>query len=73
MERQRLALVCPAVLKRAVRVALVVGTALNAINHYELALGDRPTAGVIAQISLTYLVPFLVSVHGQMTGRQSFG
>ncbi|MBI3983320.1 MAG: nitrate/nitrite transporter NrtS [Gemmatimonadetes bacterium] len=52
---------------RAVRTALVVGTVLTAINQGR-ALVTRPlTAGLLTQIGLTYVVPFLVSLYS-MTG-----
>ncbi|MFT4572126.1 MAG: hypothetical protein ACI8TX_003165 [Hyphomicrobiaceae bacterium] len=56
------------VVRRALTVAVVVGTALNLINNYEVFLGVRPSAKVVAQMGLTYVVPYLVSTHGQVTG-----
>jgi hypothetical protein len=53
------------VLRRAVVVALVVGTVLNLINQ-----GDRLISGTEPdwfKLILTYLVPFVVSTHGSMT------
>ncbi|MFA9461574.1 nitrate/nitrite transporter NrtS [Thiohalorhabdus methylotrophus] len=52
---------------RAGKVALVVGTALNAINQGDLLLGAPMTLGRGAQMILTFLVPFLVSLHGQLS------
>lgn len=48
--------------KRSLTVALVVGTALNAINHGpEVLKGDAP---VVWKLILTYVVPFLVASYG---------
>jgi uncharacterized membrane protein len=58
-------LVDPEFASTAIKVALVVGTVLLMINHgtaiYRRAMtGDRWTAAL-----LTYIVPYLVNVHGQ--------
>ncbi|MHA1538055.1 MAG: nitrate/nitrite transporter NrtS [Alphaproteobacteria bacterium] len=55
----------PAVVRRALMVALVVGTALTLINQ-----GDRLIAGLAPgwiKMALTYLVPYCVSTHGAVT------
>ncbi|MDZ7753877.1 MAG: nitrate/nitrite transporter NrtS [Gammaproteobacteria bacterium] len=52
--------------RRAVLVALVVGTLLNLINHYDVALGAVVDIEKAMQIVLTYLVPYFVSTHGQV-------
>lgn len=54
------------VVRRAAVVALVVGTLLNLINHYEIALGAMVDAKTVVQVLLTYLVPYFVSTHGQV-------
>jgi len=54
------------VVRRAAVVALVVGTLLNLINHYELALGAVVDTKTAVQVLLTYLVPYFVSTHGQV-------
>jgi methyl-accepting chemotaxis protein len=46
-------------LKRALIIALVVGTLLNLINQYDAILGERPINGF--KMLLTYCVPFVVS------------
>ncbi len=51
---------------RALRVALIVGTILNFINHYDLLLGHQFTTKELIQIVLTYVVPYFVSTHGQL-------
>ena len=53
------------VFRRALVVALVVGTVLNLINQ-----GDRLLSGQgpdWLKLALTYLVPFVVSSHGALT------
>ena len=55
----------PQVIARALRVALVVGTALTLINQ-----GDRLIAGMAPgwiKMALTYLIPYCVSTHGAVT------
>ena len=48
--------------KRSLIVAIVVGTALNAINQgAEIVAGEKP---VIWKLALTYVVPFLVASYG---------
>ena len=51
---------------RAFRVALIVGTILNLINHYDLLLGQQLSIKELIQIVLTYIVPYFVSTHGQL-------
>lgn len=57
----------PRTVRRAQRVALVVGTVLNLINHYDLLFGSTLTVGIAIQVVLTYLVPYVVSTHGQVS------
>ncbi len=55
----------PEVVARAVKVALVVGTALTLINQ-----GDRLIAGMAPswiKMALTYLILYCVSTHGAVT------
>lgn len=52
---------------RALTVAIVVGTILNLINRYDLLFGTTGlNTRMMFQMALTYLVPFLVSTHGQL-------
>ena len=46
---------------KTVRIALVVGTVLFAINQLDVVLLGRATPLVWFKIALTYLVPFCVS------------
>lgn len=56
----------PITISRALAVAVVVGSVLNLINHYELLVGDPLTSKALIQVALTYLVPYVVSMHGQV-------
>ena len=49
---------------RAVKVALIVGTVLALVNHYDAILNGTLTASIIFQILLTYLVPYVVATYG---------
>lgn len=56
----------PATVLRASSVAIVVGSILNLINHYDLLLGKSLTFQTLIQMGLTYIVPYVVSTHGQV-------
>ena len=57
-------------IRRAIKVALVVGTVLGVINHYDMFLTGEYSIRRFVQIGITYLVPFFVSLHGgAMYGR----
>ena len=60
----------PATVSMALRVALVVGTILNLINHFDLLFGAPLSSTAAAQMALTYVVPYCVSTHGQVWGRR---
>lgn len=49
---------------RSTKVALVVGTVLGLINHYDAIFYGPLTTTEIFQISITYLVPFSVATFG---------
>lgn len=55
----------PRTLWTAARVAVVVGTILNLINHGDALLGGGVTWKPAAEMAMNYVVPFLVSAHGQ--------
>ncbi len=57
----------PLICKRGVLVALLVGTALNCINQGDAFLNGGPV--ILWKVGLTYIVPFLVSVHGALTSQ----
>ena len=58
---------------RAIRVALVVGTVLVAINQSDVIPGGQLTALVAAKIGLTYLVPFSVSTYSALAANRVHG
>lgn len=46
---------------RSAKIALLVGTLLALINHYNIILGGSVDATSLAQILLTYTVPYGVA------------
>ena len=54
----------PVCIKRSIKVALVVGTILFVINHFDEIVNGTLNATNIFQIGLTYLVPYFVSTFG---------
>lgn len=52
-----------AVLRRAGRTALVVGTALAVINHGPAMVRGEWTLVRLLQITVSYMVPFIVATH----------
>jgi hypothetical protein len=54
------------VVRRALQVALVVGTFLFIINQLDVVLSGKVTPLVALKIVLTYLVPFLVSTYSAL-------
>jgi hypothetical protein len=61
-----------ATLAQGVRVALVVGTVLNAINQGDRLWGLRFGEVIWWRVALTYLVPFCVSVYAATRTRMRF-
>ncbi len=62
-------LVDPELVPTAIKVAIVVGSLLFAINHgWALLNGDMTYQRWISG-GLTYIVPFLVNIHGQHISR----
>ena len=59
------ALVNPKLAPTAIKVALVVGTVLFAINHGTAVLKGNMTRNRWLSGMLTYLVPYCVNIHGQ--------
>jgi hypothetical protein len=62
-------LVNPQFVPTAVRVALVVGTLLFAINHGRAALNGNMTRDRWLSGALSYFVPYVVNIHGQYSSR----
>ena len=51
---------------RALRVALIVGVVLFAINQLDVVLRGDVTPAVVAKIVLTFLVPYSVSTYSSL-------
>ena len=60
------ALVDRALLRRSLGIALVVGSALLAINQGDVLLAGRWSPALAWKIPLTYLVPFVVATWGAL-------
>jgi cellobiose-specific phosphotransferase system component IIC len=57
---------------RAIKVALLVGTILAIINHYDMIFTLNWDISRIIKMSITYLVPFSVALYsGAMAGRHN--
>ena len=56
----------PSVRDRALRVALIVGVVLFAINQLDVVIRGQVTPVVIAKIVLTFLVPYTVSSYSSL-------
>lgn len=54
---------------QALRVALLVGTLLFVINHGPALVSGSMTLNRWVSAGLSYLVPFVVNLHGQIHGR----
>lgn len=53
----------PDIVRRGLKVALIVGTILTAINQGDIILNGPVTSVVVAKILVTYCVPFCVSTY----------
>lgn len=58
-------------LRRTVRIALVVGVVLTVINQGAVTAAGDPTAATWVRCALSFVVPFLVSNAGLLSGRSS--
>jgi hypothetical protein len=58
-------------LRRTIRIALVVGCILTAINQLDVILGGHATAATWIKCGLNFVVPFVVSNLGLLSGRHS--
>ncbi len=58
-------------LRRTVKIALVVGVVLTAINEGDVIASGEATATTGVKIGLNFVVPFVVSNLGLPAGRQS--
>jgi hypothetical protein len=57
-------------LRRTLLIALVVGTVLTAINQLDVILRGDVTSATAVKSALNYVVPFIVSNLGLLTGRR---
>lgn len=58
------------VLRRAVYVALVIGTSLMVINQGNVLLAGAVTPLVLLKILLTYMVPYSVSTYSALSANR---
>jgi hypothetical protein len=58
-------------LRRTVKIALVVGCVLTAINQGDVLLHHRETTLTFVKIGLNFCVPFVVSNLGLLAGRRA--
>ncbi len=61
----------PRHLRRTLRIAVVVGVFLTAINQLDVILGGEATAVTAVQAGMNFVVPFIVSNVGLLSGRSS--
>ena len=57
------------IIKRAILVALVIGSLLNVINQGDAVWTDTPLDWT--KLTLTFCVPFFVSLYGAFTANQA--
>lgn len=62
-------LVEPQMATSGVKVALVIGSLLMMINHGSAIISGQMTQARWFSALLTYLVPYLVNIHGQYTSQ----
>lgn len=60
-----------ALVRRAVKVACVVGTCLTLINQGDSLLSDGPAPTLWWKIPLTYCVPFFVSLYSAIAATRN--
>ena len=69
--REAIAYCCRAErLRRTTMIAVVVGVVLTAINQLDVILAGRATAVTAVKCVLNFLVPFVVSNLGLLSGRR---
>jgi hypothetical protein len=61
----------PAHLRRTVRIALVVGVVLTAINQLDVIVAGDATTVTWLKCALNFVVPFVVSNLGLLSGRRT--
>ncbi len=58
-------------LRRTAAIALVVGTVLMLINHFDTIVSGDATRTTWLKVALTYCVPFVVSNLGLLAGKRA--
>lgn len=58
-------------LRRTLAIALVVGTILMLINHFDTIVSGEATSATWVKVALTYCVPFVVSNLGLLAGKRA--
>ena len=58
-------------LRRTLTIAVVVGVILTAINQLDVILGGEATAVTAVKAGMNFVVPFIVSNVGLLSGRSS--
>jgi hypothetical protein len=61
----------PARLRRTVAIAIAVGTLLTLFNQGDVILGGAATGATAVKAALNYIVPFVVSNLGMLSGREA--
>lgn len=56
-----------AIVQRSLRIALIVGSLLTLINHYDVLFGEPLTTTRLVKILLTYCVPYCVSTFASVS------
>ena len=69
LKEYSLALINPKLASTAFRVAIVVGSILFTINHGHALIKGKMTRDRWLSGFLTYLVPYMVNIHGQFISR----
>ena len=62
----------PAVVRRALKVSLLVGTLLTLINQLPRLLEQPLSTAIVLQIILTYMVPYAVSTYSAVAALRTF-
>ncbi|MBE9080227.1 nitrate/nitrite transporter NrtS [Romeria aff. gracilis LEGE 07310] len=63
-------LVNPEMAPTGIRVALIVGSALFAINHGNALMHNRMQRSRWISGAITYIVPYMVNIHGQYSNHR---
>lgn len=61
----------PRHLRRTLTIAVIVGVILTAINQLDVILGGEATAVTAMKAGMNFIVPFIVSNVGLLSGRSS--